>query len=64
MEQIIRRNELTFDVLDGSIAPDYDNDMVKTTFYHGDPCRLRICLKINTAAGDTRTEFGKKLTSL
>ena len=64
MELIIRRNELTFDVLDGIAAPDYDADTIKTTFDLGDPVRMRICLKIDTAAGDTRTEFGRKLTPL
>ena len=61
MQPIVRRNELTFDVLDGLPAPDYDSDMIKTVFGFGDPVRLRICLKINSVAGDTRTEFGEQL---
>ena len=58
-QQILRRSTVSFDVLAGDNPPDYDSDVVKTSFMLGEAARLRFCIIIDTNEGDTRTEFGK-----
>lgn len=56
-QQILRRSTISFDVLAGDNPPDYDSDVVKTSYMLGEAARLRFCIIIDTAEGDTRTEF-------
>lgn len=58
-ELLTRRYEVSLLAVEGNIAPDHAVDQVITGAVNlGFPIRLRVCLSINGAAGDTRTMFG------
>ena len=50
---------VSLDAIEGDVPPDYSTDTVITAAIDlGLPIRLRICLDIGSALGDTRTMFG------